>query len=107
MTGLPLHLSSGQRATRAITCTRCACVCSDGSRGPGRLVQVWEGYRREIGPWLCAACSSSVWGAYLARVHERLSLIWASKLLGYPLTTTQYRAWCERKSVQLSFLEAA
>lgn len=88
-------------------CSCCGAYSPDGTRGPGGLVGVWGGYRRELGPWLCARHSRQVWGAYLRKVYHRQAVIAASAEAGYPLTETQYRAWRERKrGVQLELVAA-
>ena len=83
-------------------CSWCGAYSPSGTRGPGRLVKVWGGYRRELGPWLCVQHSRAVWGAYLARVYHRQAVIEASRRAGWPLSETQYLAWLVReRGVQL------
>lgn len=62
-------------------------------RGPRTLGGEEGAYRWEDGPPLCERCSRVVWRAYKRRVRERVALRLASREVGYPMTTTQFRAW--------------
>lgn len=65
-------------------CSACLVADSSGTHGPGAWVGEECAYRYEPGEWLCRGCSAAAWGAYLERKRERLALIAASAVLGWP-----------------------
>lgn len=102
--GLKPHLPK----IRKRVCSCCGVYAPTGTRGPGRLVGVWGGYRRQLGPWLCDRHSRAAWAIYLRDVYHRQAVIVASAEAGWPLSETQYRAWVrDREGVQLDLLGVA
>lgn len=92
-------------APAALACSACGDVDADGTHAPGRWVGEDAAYRYEEGPWLCALHSREAWTAHLARVAERLALVYWSQVLGYPLTRAQLaRVQARLDGVQLVLL---
>jgi hypothetical protein len=70
-------------------CETCGRRCSHGIHAPGRWLGGCGARYHEPGAWECEACSSATWAAYLARRRERMALIEASRVRGYPVTRAQ------------------
>lgn len=91
-----------QRPSRrsSCRCSECGRFDSDGTRGPGRIRQLWGRYVRVLGDWLCWSCSCRVWARYLEARRVRLELIYAYRIVGYPMTYDQLDRWKAEQSTQ-------
>lgn len=82
----------------AYQCSICGRLDSEGTRGPGKIRGYWGYYVRVLGPWLCWPHSVQVWEAYLTARRERMELVQAYRIVGYPMTRDQLEAWKSEQS---------